>query len=284
MGSDPIFEVQSRPSVDVITTLLEEVARTVVLPRYRQLASHEISVKATEHDPDDLVTVVDREVERSIAEVLAPLAPSVPVIGEEAAHQRPELLDLLRRDEPVWVVDPIDGTKNFVAGNDAFGIMLAYVAGGHARAAWIVMPARRETFVAVEGGGAFRNGVPVTMDPALAHDPPRGAVMTRFMPPALGASVRRAMEHVHELSPSGAAAVEYTDVFAGRRDFIVYYRLLPWDHAAPALMLTEAGGHVVHLDGSRYTARSPHQVTIVTRSGELSRTLRARIQSRLAGA
>jgi fructose-1,6-bisphosphatase/inositol monophosphatase family enzyme len=276
--------VTLRLPVDAITTLLEEVAHTVVLPRYRRLASHEITAKVTEHDPDDMVTVVDRAVERSIADALALLAPSVPVVGEEAAHERPELLDLLGRDEPVWVVDPIDGTKNFAAGHDAFGIMLAYVVGGHARAAWIVMPARRETFVAEEGGGAFRNGVPVTMDPALAHDPPRGAVMTRFMPPALGASVRRAMEHVHELSPSGAAAVEYTDVVAGRRDFIVYYRLLPWDHAAPALMLTEAGGHVVHLDGSRYTARSPHQVTIVTRSAELSRALRTEIQSSLAGA
>ena len=269
--------------VDVVTTLLEEVAQDIVLPRFRQLASHEILAKATEHDPDDMVTIVDREVEQRVTEALASITPSVQVIGEEGAHENPGLLDLLRHDEPVWVLDPVDGTKNFAAGIDAFGIMLAYVVEGHARAAWIVMPARGETFVAEQRGGAFRNGVRVTIESALAPDPPRGAVMTRFMPEALGAAVRRATQHVHELPPTGSAAVEYTDVLAGRRDFIVYYRLLPWDHAAPGLVLTEAGGHAMHLDGSRYTARSPHQVTVVTRSEEMSRVLRTEIQSYLAG-
>jgi fructose-1,6-bisphosphatase/inositol monophosphatase family enzyme len=265
--------------VDAVTTLLDEIAQTVVVPRFRQLARHEILVKATEHDSDDMVTVVDREVEAQISNALTSIAPSVPVIGEEGAHERPELLDLLRRDEPVWVVDPIDGTKNFAAGSDAFGIMLAYVTGGEARAAWIVMPARRETYVAEEGSGVLHNGERIRMISAVQHDPPRGAVMTRFMPEALGATVRHATRHVHELPPTGAAAVEYTDVLTGRRDFIVYYRLLPWDHAAPALVMTEAGGHVRHLDGSRYTARSPHQVTLVARSTEMVQALRERIRS-----
>lgn len=272
------------PPVDEVTALLEEVSRTIVLPRFRQLAAHEIIVKATEHDPQDLVTIVDREVERHVSAALAALEPSVPVIGEEAAHESPALLDLLMGDAPVWVLDPIDGTKNFAGGSDAFGIMLAYVAGGHARAAWIVMPARGETFVALAGRGAFRDGVRLTVDATRSHEPPRGAVMTRFMPESLGATVRDATARVDELAPSGSAAVEYTDVIAGRRDFIIYYRLLPWDHAAPALVLTEAGGHVMHLDGSRYTARSPHQVTAVARNGDLARALVAQIHSRLSGA
>ena len=65
---------------------------------------------------------------------------------------------------------------------------------------------------------------------------------------------------------SGCAAVDYTAVLQGELDFMVYYRLLPWDHAAPALMLTEAGGLVEHASGRPYSPRAAHQPTIACRT------------------
>ena len=72
-----------------------------------------------------------------------------------------------------------------------------------------------------------------------------------------------------------AAAIEYTDILRGLGDFVIYYRLLPWDHAAPALVLTEAGGLVSHLSGQPYTARSQSQLTIVARDAVTVDQLRA---------
>jgi fructose-1,6-bisphosphatase/inositol monophosphatase family enzyme len=94
--------------------------------------------------------------------------------------------------------------------------------------------------------------------------PPRGTLYTGFMPPALTASVLRACDGRFVALPApGAAAVEYTAVVRGEKDFIVYYRLHPWDHAPGALLLHEAGGRVEHLDGSRYRPLASRQVTVV---------------------
>ena len=87
--------------------------------------------------------------------------------------------------------------------------------------------------------------------------------MTRFMPDPLRPSVTRgAQDWFTHLPASGAASVDYTDIVTGGRDFMVYYRLLPWDHGAPALVLSEAGGCVRHVSGQCYTVRSSHQATV----------------------
>ncbi len=74
--------------------------------------------------------------------------------------------------------------------------------------------------------------------------------------------------------PSGCAALEYTNLAQGQKDFVVYHRLLPWDHAPGALVLSEAGGNTVHLDGSAYSARSTDQVTVCAGTDRVSALVR----------
>lgn len=254
--------------IQAVTGLIEEAAETLVLPRFSRLSANEVEAKATPGDPEDVVTIVDREVETHLSQALAALAPSVAVIGEEAAHHRPALLHLLASDQPLWVIDPLDGTKNFAAGDSGFGIMVAYVVEGHAQAAWLVLPARDATFVAEAGSGAFINGERIRVPSNPQESRSRGAVLTRYMPDGLGETVTGALHaRVRIDRPAGCAAIEYTDILKGVSDFVVYYRLLPWDHAAPALILTEAGGRVSHFSGLPYTARSKNQLTIVARDG-----------------
>ncbi|MGE0450569.1 MAG: inositol monophosphatase [Vicinamibacterales bacterium] len=252
--------------IQAVTNCLEETARTLVLPRFSRLSADEVVAKATPGDPDDVVTIVDREVETHLSRVLAALIPSTAIIGEEAAHHRPALLQRLASDQPLWLIDPIDGTKNFAAGDGGFGIMVAYVVEGQAQAAWVVLPARCQTFVAEAGSGTFVNGERIRVPSAPQERRSRGAVLVRYMPDGLGHTVTDALHgHVLMNPPSGCAAIEYTDILRGVNDFVVYYRLLPWDHAAPALILTEAGGRVGHVGGQPYTARSDSQLTIVAR-------------------
>jgi fructose-1,6-bisphosphatase/inositol monophosphatase family enzyme len=270
--------------IQAVTNVIEEAARTLVLPRFCRLSADDVESKATAGDPDDMVTIVDRDVETYLSKELAALDPSAAVIGEEAAHQRPELLRLLASDQPLWIIDPIDGTKNFAAGNSAFGVMVAYVVHGLTHAAWIVLPARRRTFVAEAGSGTFVNGARIRISAAPQEGSPRGAVLGRYMPEGLRDAVSGALHgRVRMTPPSGCAATEYTDILSGLGDFVIYYRLLPWDHAAPALILTEAGGVVSHINGDLYSARSKNQPTIVARDVSTATRIRDWLRPHLPG-
>lgn len=247
--------------VDRVSALLAEVVAAEVTGRFGALAASDIEAKASAGDPEDLVTAVDHAVERRLTAALVELLPGSRVLGEEAAHARPELFSLLEGSDPVWLVDPIDGTRNFAAGDDAFGVMIALVDRGATRAAWITLPARGQRFVAEEGAGAFLDGVRVRV-PDPAH-PLRGTLYTRFMPPEIAALARASEGRFVSRVGFSAAAVEYPCVVRGEKDFVVYHRLLPWDHAPGALLLGEAGGCVEHLDGARYHPRDRSQVTIL---------------------
>jgi fructose-1,6-bisphosphatase/inositol monophosphatase family enzyme len=265
------------PDIDAVTRLIEQVANEIVLPKFRALRDDEIHHKPTEGHSNDLVTVVDRAAEARLTSGLLEIVPSAHVIGEEAAHHNPGLVALLDDDAPVWIVDPLDGTSNFAGGIEAFGIMVGYALRGKVKAAWIHLPARGEFFVAEAGGGAYRNGERLRVPPAIPENRPRGTFFVRYMPPALRRAVteRVSAGGFVNVAQTGAAAVEYTDVLLGRKEFAVYYRLLPWDHAGPALILTEGGGAVEHLNGDAYTVRSKSQLTLVARDAEMASRLRA---------
>ena len=121
----------STASLDAaILALLREVSRTAILPRYQKLAEHEVSAKIA----DDVVTVADHESEALLAEGLAKIA-DLAVVGEEAAFADESVFDRLAGD--CWIVDPLDGTRNFAAGKAPFGILVAMASGGETHSGWI---------------------------------------------------------------------------------------------------------------------------------------------------
>jgi fructose-1,6-bisphosphatase/inositol monophosphatase family enzyme len=98
--------------IDEVGELVRATARTAVLPRFRRLAAGEITEKA----PGELVTVADREAEDLLSAGLLRLLPGSVVVGEEAVADDPAVLRRLAADGPVWLVDPLDGTRNFATG------------------------------------------------------------------------------------------------------------------------------------------------------------------------
>lgn len=270
----------SVPDPDTIAALLTEASQELILPRFRHLQDTDVHRKPTDVDPDDVVTVVDREVEERITQALAGMTPGTPVVGEEGAHARPELLRATEADEPLWILDPLDGTKNFARGDDKFGVMLAWVVEGRARAAWVMLPVRGAMFVAESGAGAFRDRDRLRVPNPPSSALPRGICLTRYMPSGLAEEVVEACHgRFHAGHESHCAAVEYTDVIEGSNDFVVYYRLTPWDHAAPALIVEESGGCVRHPDGTPYTARSRDRITVVARGAGIFGQVGAWLQS-----
>lgn len=235
--------------VDAVTKILREAAEAAVLPRFRTLAEGEVSEKS----PGEIVTVADREAEELIGPRLREIA-DAPVVGEEAASADPALLGALRTEPLVWLVDPLDGTRNFVRGLPEFAVMAALVREGRTVASWIVRPTEGRAYVAEHGSGAWRDGERLRRAPApAAPERMRGAVLSRFLGPA-------AREHVASVTPRFAevghgahcAGVDYPGLVEGDLDFVLFHRTLPWDHAPGSLLLTEAGGVAQRLDGRAY--------------------------------
>jgi fructose-1,6-bisphosphatase/inositol monophosphatase family enzyme len=241
-----------------VTDLIRETAATELLPRFRNLSKDDVRQKR----PDDFVTVADVASEQRLASGLAKILPGVPVVGEEAVEEDAGLLDLIGRPgEMCWIVDPLDGTANFAAGKATFAVIVALIADGRTVGGWILDVPNGRMAMALEGQGVTLDGVAVTRPPS--GGPPSGFV---------GYRIRKAFERqfpaarrrrIGPVSTLRCAGVEYLEILAGRATFSIYRRTKPWDHAAGALMLTEAGGGAVRFDGADYGPAQPTDAGII---------------------
>lgn len=229
-----------------VPDLLRETAERVILPRYQTLAAHEIRAKTA---ADDLVTVADEEAEALLTDGLLKLLPGSVVVGEEAVAAEPASIHRLGGHEPVWVIDPLDGTANFAAGTPIFAVMVALVLGNETIGGFVYDPLGQRMAEARPGGGALINGERARL-PARQPGKPRVSTSVRFWPPEIAEASR--LETVKRVEPLMCAGQEYLRLVAGGIEAASYWRLLPWDHAAPALIAREAGARVEHPDGAAY--------------------------------
>ena len=239
--------------VDDVGNLLRQAAESAILPRFRRLASGDVEEKT----PGEVVTVADREAEAILSRGLAALLPGSRVVGEEAVAADAALLDGLDRGI-VWLVDPLDGTGNFVAGQAPFSVMAALLRDGEAVGAWMLDPLSGSLAVAERGGGAYMDGGRVEAD---QNSPDvsalRGAIYIRFLPADRREAItRRAAVLGEEVPRTFCAGADYPAIASGRQHFSLYWRTLPWDHVPGALFLTEVGGKVARFDGSAYRPAS----------------------------
>lgn len=231
-----------------VAALMGQVARDIVLPRFQNLAAHEISEKA---DADDLVTIADRESEIRLAEGLAAILPEAGIIGEEACAVDPAILTRAG-DGLNWIIDPIDGTGNFAAGKAPFGIMIALADAGTTLAAWILDPLTGRLCHAVLGAGSHIDGERVQARESGA-DMPIAALAVYFMTPEERTSItQRAESNFTLVDIPRCAAEQYPRLVLGQNDVSIFARTLPWDHAAGTLFLNEAGGCCQRPDGTPY--------------------------------
>jgi fructose-1,6-bisphosphatase/inositol monophosphatase family enzyme len=223
----------------LVSKIVAEVAAEVILPRFRCLKTSEIEEK----NPGDLVTVADREAEQRLIERLPPLLEGSLVMGEECVSADPRNLDCLSGDRPVWVIDPIDGTGNFVRGNQNFAVIIALTLRQETLQGWIYDPLLGQVTYAIKGGGTW-------------HGNKRRRLEARPVSGMVGSSARRdhptLVQRGLTVRQIGSAAHEYLALLDGSLDFSCYRRLHPWDHAAGTLMITEAGGKAATMDGKPY--------------------------------
>ncbi|MEV0910403.1 inositol monophosphatase family protein [Streptomyces hokutonensis] len=229
---------------------IRKAAAAEIMPRFRQLAAHEIDQKS---GPHDLVTDADRNAERHLTQVLGALLPGSVVVGEEAVHADPETYEALQGDASVWIVDPVDGTRQFVRGETGFCTLVALARQGELLASWTYAPARDQLATAVKGGGAFLDGV--RLRPG-APDPARDLEVATSHPDYTTDAQKRALLGLWadgvRTRPCGSAGLEYLAIARGELDATAFSWEAAWDHAAGLLLVEEAGGAHLTLTGEPF--------------------------------
>jgi len=240
---------------DDVEQAVREVAAAEVVSRFGRLRADQIHEKS----PGDLVTDADRASEAALTSRLRAIA-DLPVVGEEATAADPSLLSLVAEAPAVWVVDPVDGTSNFVAGSPDHAVIVVLVEAGVTTRCWLYQPAHDTMLRAELGYGARRDGATVRADDPGGGPPAPGVLKTGYLP----SEVRDRLVGLTEGgsgsvdlltgagSGRGCCPFDYEDAVNGAVGFLIYWRTLPWDHAGPALYASEAGLRVGRPGGSAY--------------------------------
>jgi fructose-1,6-bisphosphatase/inositol monophosphatase family enzyme len=249
-----------------VRAIIEVVAEEEIMSRFRRSETQAVRTKQAYLDPNDLVTAADHAVEARLEDALHALLPDSIVIGEEAVAAGRTSLEQLESATCAWLVDPLDGTRNFVAGNPSFGTMVALIVEGICTHAWIHLPCSRITYSARKGCGSFCNEARLDVSDEVLSMPARGHIYWRYMPEPQRLPWQNLVQeqHVYDHAQS-CAALEYTHLIRGERDFVVYHRMLPWDHVPGILLVEECGGIARHFDRSAYDVKSLAATTLIAR-------------------
>jgi len=212
-------------------------------------ASLDISqIKVSAKQQNDFVTEVDRAAEATIIETLREVYPSHAILAEESGDSRPDA-----DSEFQWIIDPLDGTTNFIHGFPQYAISIALAHKGVLTQAVIFDPNRNELFTASKGGGAFLNDKRIRVSNRAKIDE---ALLGTGFPYRMFDHVDAYLAIFKDMTRRcagvrrpGAASLDLAYVAAGRLDGFWEFGLAPWDMAAGALLIIEAGGLVSDLAG-----------------------------------
>ena len=211
----------------------------------------------------NIVTEADRKAERLITEIILTRYPGHIIVGEEGSGTAAKFPASTAR-EPVWFVDPLDGTTNFAHGFPFYCVSIGVEIEGRIMIGVVYDPVRKELFGAIRGRGAFCNGRRLRVSTTEKLD--QGLLVTGFAY-NIRTSRRTNLGHFSHFSlrcrgvrRTGSAALDLCYVADGRFDGFWEMNLWPWDTAAGSLIVEEAGGRMSGFDGRPYDLRVPELV------------------------
>ena len=242
---------------DKVTLHIKEVAEAHILPYFQNLKTEHISYKIA----DDPVTIADKEAESALSDRLLDLLPGSKVVGEEAFAADSSILSRFSSESPVWIIDPVDGTRNFAKGNPEFGVIVALAKQNQVLAGWIYDPTSKEVVTAEKGGGAYYKGQKLKVSPAKSLADMRGVFSTRIIQPYQKSNYAGISPQFEEMM---AGAHEYPRLVIDGAHFgknevkpISFRAGLiqtnSWDDAAGVLIHSEAGGYSATWAGNPYS-------------------------------
>ena len=257
----------SIPAEDFVISLCKEAGK-VSLERW------EGALQITKKGDVDLVTDVDLALQKLIEEAIAGRFPEHTVLGEERWDEK-----RARQADYVWLIDPLDGTTNYVHGHPTFCVSVALVHGGEGVLGCVYDPLRDELFYATKGGGATLNGVPISVSDT---DGLISSLLSTGFPykrASIGdsnvARLGRVINKIQGVRRSGSLALDLAYVAAGRTDGHWEAHVEPWDIAAGGVLVQEGGGRISGLSTDSW---SPFDSDIVATNGKIHEDLIAALQ------
>ncbi|MBL4748748.1 MAG: inositol monophosphatase [Magnetovibrio sp.] len=226
--------------IPTVEKLLRQVAEQEILTRFNNLKEADIQFKDDHGDP---VTTADLEAENRIQEGLLKILPESHVIGEEGAFKYPKILEKLNENKTVWLVDPLDGTRNFSSGKACYAVICALVLDGRTEMGWVLDPVAGICITVQRGKGAYCGAQKLNRiyQPDTIHS----------MTGSISENIQRRLHKLDNTKVPGrfvryhCVGREYMDLALGKLQFALYGgKLMPWDHAAGVLMLEETGAFV----------------------------------------
>ncbi len=230
-----------------------ETAKTAARRAGQTLLAMRAQISIQEKGLFDLVTEADKAAQQVIEETVLGAYLDHQFLGEETPEEKRD--GIVSGDAPLWVVDPLDGTTNYVHGYPAYAVSIGLMHQGVPVLGVVYDPNRDEMFAGAVGQGATLNGEAIrcTMIDALAE-----ALVAVGFPPDLRGQEKIIQDWQHfgyqtqGLRRSGSAALNLAYIAAGRLDGFFAYGQCPWDVAGGVVIVQEAGGHVSQHDGSPY--------------------------------
>ena len=227
-----------------LAELVREVAQTAVMPRFLNTA---VSTKSD----GTRLTEADLHAQALFAERL-PQIINCPMLGEEMSADEQHAI-WQHAATGLWVVDPIDGTNNFINGLPHFALSVAYIRHGHAQLGAIFHPMMQEMFTAERGRGAWLNGRPLP----LRHAPKKlnesiAGVEVKYLRSGKLASRMQTLHPFGSQRSMGSSTLDWCYLAAGRYDLYLHGGQKLWDYAAGALIYEEAGGRLATLEGDDF--------------------------------
>lgn len=237
--------------IDALVRTVREVAASELMPRFRR-------ARVDRKADGSLVTEADLAVQAALARRLPALAPG-PLVGEEmTAEEQRCAWDAGAAG--LWIVDPVDGTTNFVKGLPCFAVSVAYFVDGRPVAGVVHNPALDETFDALAGGGARRDGAPLALGEmagaGVALADAVAAIEPKYLPRALARALAEAPPFLSQRN-WGAGSLDWCYLAMGRFDVYAHGGQKLWDYAAGALVFAEAGGVFAGFDDDDFWAGAP---------------------------
>ena len=170
------------PDPKLIAEIMRKTAEKIVLSRFQSLGADEITANGT----GDVVTVADLEAEDTLAKELQIILPGSEIIGEEGVSRDPSIVGALLGSNPVWIIDPIDGTQNFADGKTCFAMIVALIAKGETIAGWIHEPIQNRTVWAIRGEGAYEDEKQLRINGSKSIPRLRGSMNLQYTPVNVG--------------------------------------------------------------------------------------------------
>lgn len=228
------------PELQTLEALLVDAAETELLPRLHQ-------VSAGQKADGSLITEADLSLQQRLTAALGGINPDIPVLGEELSAEVQQAM-LEDAEHGVWCLDPLDGTRNFACGFPVFAISLALIRNGEVELGLVYDPLRRESFSAAKDQGVWLNGEPLTSQVETPLASSLALIDFKRLPVELAQRLVTSAPYPSQRS-IGSGALDWCWLATGRVQVYLHGRQHLWDYAAGQLILTEAGGQAVTLQG-----------------------------------